>query len=77
MHSGLLGRETKAFSALKSKNVTLVEFFHSEMLLLRGLSALVCGFAAALGVPGIGTHVGFIPDDDSDPDYIAMRELVR
>jgi len=37
----------------------------------------VSDFAAAVGVPGIGTHVGFIPEDDSDPDYIAMRELVR
>jgi sugar phosphate isomerase/epimerase len=37
----------------------------------------VSDFAARLGVPGIATHVGFIPEDDSDPDYIAMRELVR
>jgi L-ribulose-5-phosphate 3-epimerase len=37
----------------------------------------VSDFAAELGVPGIGTHVGFIPDDDSDPDYIGVREMVR
>ena len=37
----------------------------------------VSDFAAALGVPGIATHVGFIPEDDSDPDYIAVREMVR
>ncbi|HYM12298.1 MAG TPA: sugar phosphate isomerase/epimerase family protein [Bryobacterales bacterium] len=34
-------------------------------------------FAAALGVPSLGTHVGFIPHDRSHPDYAAMRELVR
>ena len=37
----------------------------------------VSDFAAAIGVPGIATHVGFIPHDDSDPDYIAVREMVR
>ncbi len=34
-------------------------------------------FAAELGVAGIATHVGFVPEDDSDPDYVAVREMVR
>ncbi len=34
-------------------------------------------FAAALGVPAIACHVGFVPHDQSDPDYIAVREGVR
>jgi sugar phosphate isomerase/epimerase len=34
-------------------------------------------FAAALGVPGIATHIGFVPEDSSDPDYVAVREMVR
>jgi sugar phosphate isomerase/epimerase len=34
-------------------------------------------FGAALGVPSLGTHVGFIPHDRSHTDYAAMRELVR
>ncbi len=37
----------------------------------------VSDFAAELGVPSIATHVGFVPEDDGDPDYIAVRELVR
>ncbi len=37
----------------------------------------VSDFAAALGVPSIATHIGFIPEDDTDPDYIAVREMVR
>jgi L-ribulose-5-phosphate 3-epimerase len=37
----------------------------------------VSDFAAALGVPGVATHIGFIPEDDTDPDYIAVREMVR
>jgi sugar phosphate isomerase/epimerase len=37
----------------------------------------VADFAAQLGVPGIATHIGFVPEDDRDPDYIAVRELVR
>ncbi len=37
----------------------------------------VSDFAAELGVPSIATHVGFVPEDTSDPDYIAVRELVR
>ena len=34
-------------------------------------------FAAELGVPSIGTHIGFVPEDTTDPDYIAVREVVR
>jgi sugar phosphate isomerase/epimerase len=37
----------------------------------------VSDVAAALGVSSIATHIGFVPEDDSDPDYIAVRELVR
>jgi len=37
----------------------------------------VSDFAAKLGAPGIATHIGFVPDDDSDPQYVAVRELVR
>jgi sugar phosphate isomerase/epimerase len=37
----------------------------------------VADFAAQLGVPAIATHIGFVPEDDGDPDYIAVRELVR
>jgi sugar phosphate isomerase/epimerase len=37
----------------------------------------VADFAAQLGVPGIATHIGFVPESDHDPDYIAVRELVR
>jgi len=34
-------------------------------------------FAAALGVNSIACHIGFVPEDHSDPDYIAVREMVR
>jgi sugar phosphate isomerase/epimerase len=34
-------------------------------------------FAAELGIPGVSTHIGFVPEDRSDPDYIAVREMVR
>ena len=34
-------------------------------------------FAAALGIPGIATHIGFVPEDASHPDYVAVREMVR
>jgi sugar phosphate isomerase/epimerase len=37
----------------------------------------VSDFAAALGVPGIATHVGFVPEDSTDPDYVAVRDMVR
>ncbi len=37
----------------------------------------VSDFAAALGVPGIGCHIGFVPEDKSDPDYAGVRDLVR
>jgi len=37
----------------------------------------VSDFAAELGVPGIATHIGFVPEDRSSEDYIAVREMVR
>ncbi len=37
----------------------------------------VSAFAAQLGVPSIALHVGFVPEDPADPDYVAVREMVR
>ncbi|MBK9167371.1 MAG: sugar phosphate isomerase/epimerase [Bryobacterales bacterium] len=37
----------------------------------------VSDFAAALGVGSIATHIGFVPEDESHPDYVAVRDLVR
>ncbi len=34
-------------------------------------------FAREMGVPGLATHIGFVPEDSADPDYIAVREMVR
>lgn len=34
-------------------------------------------FAALLGAPSIGLHVGFVPEDRNDPDYIGVREVTR
>jgi len=33
--------------------------------------------AAELQIPGIACHIGFVPEDESDPDYVAVREMVR
>jgi L-ribulose-5-phosphate 3-epimerase len=37
----------------------------------------VSDFAAEIGVPGIATHIGFVPEDKASEDYIAVREMVR
>ncbi|HVW84257.1 MAG TPA: sugar phosphate isomerase/epimerase family protein [Bryobacteraceae bacterium] len=37
----------------------------------------VIDFAAQIGAPGVATHVGFVPDNVRDPDFIAVREMVR
>jgi hypothetical protein len=34
------------------------------------------GFAAELGVTGLALHVGFVPEDRSHPDYVAVRDIV-
>src|SRR5262249_26768500 len=34
-------------------------------------------FAAAIGAPGIATHIGFVPEDKCNGDYVAVREMVR
>jgi len=33
--------------------------------------------ASALGVSSIACHVGFVPEDKNDPDYIDVRDAVR
>lgn len=37
----------------------------------------VSDFARKLGIPGLATHVGCIAEDRSDPEYTAIRDLVR
>lgn len=37
----------------------------------------VIGFAHAIGAPGVATHIGFVPEDISDPDYAGVRDMVR
>lgn len=37
----------------------------------------VSEFAACIGAPAIALHVGFVPESDRDPDYIAVREMTR
>jgi sugar phosphate isomerase/epimerase len=37
----------------------------------------VSDLAAAIGAPAIATHIGFVPEDPSDPDYIDVRAMVR
>jgi sugar phosphate isomerase/epimerase len=37
----------------------------------------VSHFAAVIGVKSIACHVGFVPEDRSDPNYTAVRDLVR
>ena len=37
----------------------------------------VSDFAAEIGVPGIATHIGFVPEDRASEDYAAVREMVR
>lgn len=34
-------------------------------------------FAAAIGVNSIACHIGYVPENKSDADYIAVREMVR
>lgn len=34
-------------------------------------------FAAELGAPGIACHIGFVPEDPTAPDYIAVRQMVQ
>ena len=37
----------------------------------------VSDFAREAGIPSIATHIGFVPEDDTDPDYMAVRGMVR
>jgi len=37
----------------------------------------ISDFAASLGVTSIALHVGFVPEDTSHPDYVAVRGMVQ
>ncbi len=34
-------------------------------------------FASVLGVGSVACHIGFVPHDQNDPDYVAVREMVQ
>lgn len=38
---------------------------------------VISDFAAALGVPSIACHIGFVPEDPADANYLAVRDIVR
>lgn len=37
----------------------------------------ISDFAARLGVGSIACHIGCVPEDTADPDYVGVRDLVR
>ena len=37
----------------------------------------ISDFAAKLGVDSIACHIGFVPEDKHDADYLGVREMVR
>ncbi len=37
----------------------------------------VSDFAREVGIPSIATHIGFVPEDDSDSDYLVVLQMVR
>jgi L-ribulose-5-phosphate 3-epimerase len=37
----------------------------------------VSDFAAGVGAPSIACHIGFVPEDKNNADYIGVREVVR
>ncbi len=37
----------------------------------------VSDFAAAAGIGGLACHAGFVPENPADPDYIAVRDMIR
>lgn len=37
----------------------------------------ISDFAAKIGAPGIACHIGFVPEDPANEDYVAVRAAVR
>lgn len=37
----------------------------------------ISDFAAVLNVASVACHIGFVPEDPADPEYAAVRDLVR
>ena len=60
---------------IAQQTVGLVPLDHREYRLEETLA--IADFAAALGVDAIGMHLGFVPEDPSDPDFAAVVEVAR
>jgi len=41
------------------------------------LTRQMADFAAALGAPGIGVHIGFLPEDWDDPDFDELAHVAK
>jgi L-ribulose-5-phosphate 3-epimerase len=67
--------ESYADIAAVQKTVGFIPPATREERLARTLEA--SDFAAALGVPSLATHIGFVPHDRNHPDYVEVREMVR
>jgi len=37
----------------------------------------ISDFAAEVGTPSVALHVGFVPENPADPDYVAVRDMVH
>ncbi len=77
-----LGTVFAAFNGESYADIPTVQqtvgFIPSATRAVREKRTFECSdFAAAVGAPGIATHIGFVPEDPSDADYVAVRDMVR
>ena len=77
LHTVFLAYDGESYADLKTVQRT-VGFVPQETRSAReARTHAVVDFAEELGVPGIATHIGFVPEDSGDSSYQAVLEMVR
>lgn len=69
--------EGESYSDIDSVRRTVGFLPHETRALREERTMKLLELAAALKVPSFATHIGFLPDDSLDPDYIALTNVVR
>ena len=71
-----IGFKTEDYSSIARIHATGGFLMQEERKERREFAARIVDLAAYLELPGVAAHLGFIPDDEGDPDYAYLAGVV-
>lgn len=77
LHTVFLAYEGESYADLETVQRTVGFVPQATRSAREARTHAVIDLAEELGVPGIATHIGFVPEDLADPAYSAVLEMVR